>query len=95
MKTRLFISLLGFSLIAVSSCKKAADPISNNCEQASKKANDIAAAAQAYASSQTRATCEAYKKALNDYITAVDRCTNIPQSQINQYRQDVNRLTCQ
>jgi hypothetical protein len=95
MKTRIYLAFLGLSLLAVSSCSRGADPVTGNCEAASRKSDEFTKAANAYASSQTKANCEAYKRAATDFINAADRCADIPQSQISQARQSINSLTCQ
>jgi hypothetical protein len=88
------IALLSLAL-SQTACKKGSEAAPNTCQAASQKGDELSAAAQAYASDPTNTTkCQAYKKAATDYINAADKCTTIPQTDINAARDAVNSLTC-
>jgi hypothetical protein len=84
--------LLGTPLLL--GCSRGADPTSNACERATKAGQDLETAATQYTTSQTRANCEAYKRAANEFLTQADRCADIPRSQIDATRQSIQNITC-
>lgn len=88
------VGLLSLAL-SQPACKKGSEAAPNTCQAASQKASEFTTAAQAYASDPTNTTkCQAYKKAATDYVNAADKCTTIPQTDINTARDAVNSLTC-
>lgn len=95
MKTSRFTLIVSVALLA-GACKKESDSVGPDaCNRASERANAVTAAAQTYAGSPTRANCEAYRRAANDFLDAAGRCTTVTQAQINDARNAVNALNCQ
>lgn len=94
MKTRLYVALLGCVAIG-GSCKKDSDSVgTNSCAQIQQRAADVTQAATAYSTSLTKANCEAYKKAVNDYLSSAANCPTVTQADITQARNSINSLDC-
>ena len=74
--------------IAFASCKKSKNPI--DCTAA---ANNMSKAAQAYATSQTKENCQAYKNALRDLVNN-SSCTGLTESQKQEYNSTIDGLNC-
>ena len=97
MKTR---STAAFAIIclcfmAVSGCKgkdSAATP--NTCEAASKRAEALSPALQAYSADPTPAKCQAVKKAYSDFLDAAKNCTTVSKADIDAAQKSINTL-CQ
>ncbi|MCU0354414.1 MAG: hypothetical protein MUD08_11865 [Cytophagales bacterium] len=98
MKTSSLFRLIAsgaFLLVLSVGCKKnAATP--NTCETASRRAEEYTAAVQTWAADPTNRTkCQAALKAANDFISAADNCSTIPQADINAARQSLSGFNCQ
>jgi uncharacterized protein YaaR (DUF327 family) len=93
MKKFLFPLALGL-LFLFSSCGK--DGGGKNCNETNitKSSDAIVSAATKFSSDPSKANCEAYKQALNDYLDVVDGCTLANQAQVDQARNSLNALTC-
>jgi hypothetical protein len=85
-KLFLSIAVVAAMVMAVASCKKTKDAI--NCVDAAKKYSD---ASNAYFQSQTKANCDAYKAALNDYMNS--SCVTPEQKAVLQASAEA--ITCQ
>ncbi len=87
MKKLLTIALIG--LISFASCKK--DDSAINCTDLS---NNATKAAQAYGLSQTAENCQAYKKAMTDYVNS--SCfTSLSSSDKEMYNAALTSLSCE
>ncbi|MBX3254842.1 MAG: hypothetical protein KF862_11930 [Chitinophagaceae bacterium] len=81
------ITVLSIAGIAFASCKKDKGV---DCTAAAQKA---ATAGQAFANSQTKANCDAYKAAMQEYIKS--SCfTNLSQEQKDALSEDLESLDC-
>lgn len=94
------------SLTASTGCRKTALGCGtanyNYVTELQDEANELAAAAQAYGQDQSQANCNAYIKALNDYLDAADDIDNcVPAADRSAYNQaiddaraSVNQIQC-
>ena len=57
-------------------------------------ATKISEAAQAYAADQSAANCDAYKAAIDEYISDLDDCNLVPQETIVEFQAERDALTC-
>ena len=97
MKTRstAAFAIICFCFLAVSGCKgkdSAASP--NMCEAASKRAEALSPALQAYASDPTPAKCQTVKKAYSDFLDAAKNCTTVSRADIDAAQENLKTL-CQ
>ena len=93
MKTRFTtaFAVVCFCFMAVSGCKgkdSAATP--NTCEAASKRAEALSPALQAYSTDPTPAKCQAVKKAYSDFLDAAKNCTTVSKADIDAAQKSMN-----
>lgn len=95
MKTRLYGIALGLVLVG-GSCKKDSDDLGpDTCAQTGQRADALAQVATTYGTNPTKANCEAYRKAVNDYLDAASKCPTVSERDITNARNSVNALNCQ
>jgi len=91
--TRISVALISLVLLG-GSCKKNADVAPATCSQIDVRAQAFSDAVKAYSVSQTKANCEAFKKAGNDYISAAANCPGVSATDIASARNSINSTTC-
>lgn len=103
---RIICILIVFSFVGLGSCKKKeADVCDTNYLVAlSSQSAAMINAAMAYGLNQTTATCSAYKKALQDYVSALQPYANCSvwtgvtkaewQEDLNDTQAEINSLNC-
>lgn len=98
MKTRLAtaFAIVAFCFTAASGCKGKESAVGPNaCEAAGQKSQAFVDAAQVYAADPNNtAKCQAYKKAATEFVNAADKCSSIPQADINDAKDEINSITC-
>ncbi len=93
--TRLAVLFLSLILLG-GSCKKGEDTVApGNCSNVEKLAEAYTNSLRAYLTSQTKANCDAFKKAGNDYITAASSCPGVTVASINDARESLKNIVCQ
>ncbi|MBC7569818.1 MAG: hypothetical protein H7319_08815 [Spirosoma sp.] len=93
--TSVYTVLLGLVLLG-GSCKKSQDTVAPaTCTNVDKLAEAYSNSLKAYVVSQTKANCDAFKKAGNDYITAASSCPGVTVASINDARESLKSIVCQ
>ncbi len=95
MKNRpIYAVLLGLVLLG-GSCKKSQDTVGPDaCTNAQKLATAYSNSLNVYLASQTKANCDAFKKAGNEYISAAGSCPGVTQAAIDDARNSI-KSACQ
>lgn len=92
-----FIYAVMLSLVLLGgSCKKNNDAVTPaDCGNLSKRLDALVLSATTYGNNPTKANCEAYKKAANEYISSASGCPGVSAKDIADARADVNSTVCQ
>lgn len=93
--TRIFVALTSLVLLGGSCKKSEADPTPDVCSALDQRASAISTAATTYSTNPSKANCDAYKKAVSDYIDAAANCPGVSQTDINNARNSVRDIVCQ
>ncbi|MFT4534115.1 MAG: putative small secreted protein [Saprospiraceae bacterium] len=88
MKKLLYLALV-ICVVSLASCGGGCDTL-----DISEAATKISEAAQAYGADQSTANCDAYKAAIDQYISDLDDCDLVPQETIDEFQAERDALTC-
>lgn len=92
--TRISLALISLVLLG-GSCKKNADVAPTTCSQIDVRAQAYSDAVKTYSISPTKANCEAFKKAGNDYISSAANCPGVSATDNASARSSLAGITCQ
>lgn len=92
--TRMSLALISLVLLG-GSCKKNDDVAPTTCSQVDVRAKAFSDALTAYSVSPTKANCDAFKKAGNDYISSAANCPGVSAADIANARSSLANITCQ
>ncbi len=87
---KLLYSALVICAISLASCG-GGDCDTSSITDATNKIND---ALSAYSSDPSQTNCDAYKAAIDDYISELDDCELVPQETIDSFQTQRDALTC-
>ena len=96
MKTLRVHALLPGLILLGGSCKKKEDEVAPaTCNDITRLATVYSNSITAYTSSPTKANCEAFKVAANNYINAAANCPGVLQADITSARTSIKDIVCQ
>lgn len=96
MKITRFHALLLCLVLLGGSCKKKEDTVApGNCNDLTRLATAYSNSVKTYATSPTKANCDAFKAAADSYITAAGSCPGALQADIVSARASIKDVICQ